>query len=117
MGNISIFLIFENEVCSKKFTVISKKSAKEITKSEFWHLLSSKVKGNIIRETMDDPIMPKIKSKCPTKIPTKNGKNRKVINHFVDKTKFFQFFDASNDQINKLLEFYGIDADPELFFR
>merc|ERR1712241_1521318 len=93
------------------------KSAEELKKSKYWHFFSSRVKGSLIRETMDDPIMPKIKSKSPTKIPTKNGKNRKVINHFVDKTKFFQFFDANHGQINKLLEFYGIDADPELFFR
>ena len=86
-------------------------------KSENWHFHSRRLKKEQIRKTFDDPKMPKSKPKMPTKIPSGNGKFRKVKNCFVDKKQFFQFFEENDEQIGKLLEFYGINANPELFFR
>ena len=41
---------------------------------------------------------------------------RKVRHYWIDKKDFFQFYHGNDDQMRNILDFYGIDANPELFF-
>merc|ERR1712241_1065536 len=71
------------------------KTHEELMKHENWQFLSRRLKKEQIRKTFDEPKMPTLKPKTPTKIPTRNGKFRKVKNCFVDKKHFFQFFEEN----------------------
>ena len=86
--------------------------------SEYWPLYGSRVKKNIVRDTYEDPMLPEFKPKKPLTVKGKKGTQRKIRDFFVNKKEFFQFFiEGNGNQIKTILDFYGIDYQPELFFK
>merc|ERR1719232_994679 len=76
------------------------------------------MKLDLVRETFEDPLLPKVKTKKAVNVPGKKKHKRRIADYFVNKETFFQFFNEENDNVIKsLLDFYGIDYQPKLFFR
>jgi hypothetical protein len=98
--------------------MLFKATPEEFIQSKNWPLYGSRVKKNIVRDTYEDPILPEYKPKKPQIVKGRKGTQRKIRDCFVNKKEFFQFFIEGNDnQIQAILDFYGIDCQSELFFK
>jgi len=98
--------------------MLFKATPEEFIQSKNWPLYGSRVKKSIVRDTYEDPMLPQFKPKKALMVKGRKGVKRKIRDHFVNKKEFFQFFNEGNDnQIQAILDFYGIDCQSKLFFK
>ena len=96
--------------------MLFKATPEEFIQSKYWPLYGSRVKKSLVRDTYEDPWLPEFKPKRPLVVKGKKGIQRKIRECFVNKKEFFQFFIEGNDnQIQAILDFYGIDCQSEFF--
>ena len=112
------YQIDSDENLRKLIFMLFKATPEEFIQSKNWPLYGSRVKKNIVRDTYEDPTLPQFKPKKALIVKGRKGAKRKIRDFFVNKKEFFQFFNEGNDnQIQAILDFYGIDCQSEFFFK